>query len=237
MDKKRLDILNDLEKRLDYSFRDINLLSTALTHSSYINENQQLSVSNNERFEFLGDSVLGMCVSDLLVKKYINSAEGDLSKIRAALVNEKNLAGLARDLKIGDCLLIGRGEENAGSRDKDSFLADAFEAVVAAVYLDSDINKIMEFIIKLIEPLLENDNLSCDYFDYKTALQELCHERYKTTPIYQLVDSTGPEHAKMFEAMVMITNKLTQRGCGRSKKEAEKQAARRAWEKLQNEEE
>jgi ribonuclease III len=237
MDKKRLKVLNNLEKRLDYSFRDINLLSTALTHSSYVNENQQLSASNNERFEFLGDSVLGVCVSDLLVKKYINSAEGDLTKIRAALVNEKNLAGLARDLQIGDCLLIGRGEENSGSRDKDSFLADAFEAVVAAVYLDSDFNKIKDFIIKLIEPLLEDDNLPGDYFDYKTALQELCQKRYKTTPVYQLVDSAGPEHAKIFEVKVVITDKLTQQGRGKSKKEAEKQAARRAWETLQNEEE
>jgi ribonuclease III len=195
-----------------------------------------MTVSDNERFEFLGDSVLGVCVSDMLVKRYKNSAEGDLTKIRAALVNEKNLAGLARDLKIGDCLLIGRGEENAGSRDKDSFLADAFEAVVAAVYLDSDFHKIKDFIIKVIEPLLEKDKLSGDYFDYKTALQELCHERYKTTPVYRHVDSTGPEHAKIFEAKVMIANKLTENGCGKSKKEAEKQAARKAWEKLHNEE-
>lgn len=230
-------ILNDLEIRLGYHFRDITLLSTALTHSSYVNENQHLSVSDNERFEFLGDSVLGVCVSDLLVRKYITSAEGDLTKIRAALVNEKYLAGLARDLKIGECLLIGRGEENAGSRDKDSFLADAFEAVIAAVYLDSDFNKIKVFITKLIEPLLENDNLTVDYFDYKTALQELCHEKYKTTPVYQLVDSTGPEHAKMFEVKVIITNKLIQNGCGKSKKDAEKQAARMAWEMLKNDKE
>ncbi len=230
-------ILNDLEKRLGYRFSDINLLFTALTHSSYVNENQQPVISSNERFEFLGDSVLGVCVSDMLVKKYINSAEGDLTKIRAALVNEKNLAWLARDLKIGDCLLIGRGEENAGSRDKDSFLADAFEAVVAAVYLDSDFGKIKDFLIKLIEPLLEKDKLSDDYFDYKTALQEFCHERYKTTPIYQLINSTGPEHAKIFEVRVIIANKLMENGCGKSKKEAEKLAARRAWVKLHNEEE
>lgn len=236
MDHKRLKVLNDLEKRLGYRFHDINLLCTALTHSSYVNENQQLSVSSNERFEFLGDSVLGVCVSDLLVRKYINSAEGDLTKIRAALVNEKYLATLSRDLKIGECLLIGRGEENSGSRDKDSFLADAFEAVVAAMYLDSDFVKIKDFIIKLIEPLLENDNVTGDYFDYKTALQELCHERYKITPVYQLVDSTGPEHAKMFEVTVIIANKLALHGRGKSKKEAEKQAARKAWETLQNEE-
>jgi ribonuclease-3 len=236
MDKNRLKILHNLEEKLTYSFRDRNLLSTALTHRSYVNENQQLAVSDNERFEFLGDSVLGLCVSDLLVKKYINYPEGDLTKIRSALVGEKNLAQLARDLQIGNCLLIGRGEENSGSRTKESFLANAFEAVVAAVYLDSDFNSVNAVITKLIEPLLEDDNLSSDYFDYKTALQELCQKRYKTTPIYIVVDSAGPEHARVFEVRVVIVNKLTEYGSGKSKKEAEKQAAQKALEILQNEE-
>jgi ribonuclease III len=235
-DKNRLDIMHDLEKRLAYSFRDINLLSTALTHRSYVNENQQLAVSDNERFEFLGDSVLGLCVSDLLVKKYVDSPEGDLTKIRASLVNEKNLAQLARDLKIGDFLLIGRGEENAGSRAKDSFLADSLEAVVAAVYLDSDFDKVRTIITKLIEPLLQDDNLSSEYFDYKTALQELCQKRYKTIPIYMVADSTGPDHDKNFSVKVIIVNKLTEFGSGKSKKEAEKQAAQKAWEALRDEE-
>ncbi len=235
-DKNRLNILRDLEKRLAYTFRDINLLSTALTHRSYVNENQQLAVSDNERFEFLGDSVLGFCVSDLLVKRYVDSPEGDLSKIRASLVNEKNLAQLARDLKIGDCLLIGHGEENAGSRDKDSFLADSFEAVVAAVYLDSDFDKVKTVITKLIEPLLKDDNVSSEYFDYKTALQELCQKRYKTIPIYMVADSTGPDHDKSFTVKVIIVNKLTEFGSGKSKKDAEKQAAQKAWEALQDEE-
>jgi ribonuclease-3 len=236
LDKNRLDIMHDLEKRLAHSFHDINLLSTALTHRSYANENQQLSVSDNERFEFLGDSVLGLCVSDLLVKRYVDSPEGDLTKIRASLVNEKNLAQLARDLKIGDCLLIGRGEENAGSRAKDSFLADSLEAVVAAVYLDSDFDKVMTIITKLIEPLLGDDNLSSEYFDYKTALQELCQKRYKTIPIYMVADSTGPDHDKNFSVKVIIVNKLTEFGSGKSKKEAEKQAAQKAWEALRDEE-
>jgi ribonuclease III len=236
MDKNRLEILHNLERRLAYSFSDINLLSTALTHRSYVNENQKRSVSDNERFEFLGDSVLGLCVSDLLVKRYVDSPEGDLTKIRAALVNEKNLAQIARDLQIGDCLLIGRGEENAGSRDKDSFLADSFEAVIAAVYLDSDFNSVKAVITKLIEPLLEDDNLPSEHFDYKTALQELCQKRYKTTPIYIVADSTGPDHAKLFEVRVVIVNKLTETGRGKSKKDAEKQAAQKAWEILQDEE-
>jgi ribonuclease III len=236
MSKNGLKILHNLEEKLAYSFRDIKLLSTALTHRSYVNENQHPGVSDNERFEFLGDAVLGLCVSDLLVKRYVKSPEGDLTKIRAALVGEKNLAQLARDLQIGDCLLIGRGEENSGSRTKDSFLANAFEAVVAAVYLDSDFNNVMNVITKLIEPLLEDDNMPSDYSDYKTALQELCQKRYKTAPIYIVVDSTGPEHAKVFEVRVVVVNKLTEYGRGKSKKEAEKQAAQKALEILQNEE-
>ena len=236
MDKNRLENLHNLEKRLGYNFNDINLLSTALTHRSYVNENQQQSVSDNERFEFLGDSVLGLCISDLVVKKYIDSSEGDLTKSRAALVGEKNLAQLARDLHIGDYLLIGRGEDNSGSRDKDSFLADSFEAVVAAIYLDSDFNNVKNIITKLIEPLLEDDNLSSEYFDYKTALQELCQKKYKTIPIYMVTDSTGPDHDKIFTVKVIIVNKLTEFGSGKSKKDAEKQAAQNAWEILQDEE-
>jgi ribonuclease III len=236
MDKNRLEILNKLEERLGYSFRDINLLSTALTHSSYVNENQQLSTTDNERLEFLGDSILGACVSDLIIAKYTSSSEGDLTKIRASIVGEENLAQLARGLEIGNCLLIGRGEENSESRTKDSFLADAFEAVVATIYLDSDFNNAKDIINKIIEPLLEEDNLTAEYFDYKTALQELCQKKYKTVPIYLVVDSKGPEHAKVFEVRVVVVNKLTEYGSGKSKKEAEKQAAQKAWEILQNEE-
>ena len=229
--------MNKLEVRLEYDFRDINLLSTALTHRSYVNENQQLSLSDNERLEFLGDSVLGLCVSDLIIRKYAASPEGDLTRIRAALVGEKNLAQLAINLQIGDCLLIGCGEETSGSRNKESFLANALEAVVAAVYLDSDFNNVKDVITKLIEPLLRDDNLSSsDYFDYKTALQELCQKRYKTVPVYIIVGSKGPEHAKIFEVRVVVVNKLTEYGSGKSKKEAEKQAAQKAWEILQDEE-
>jgi ribonuclease-3 len=236
MDQKRLNILHDLENKLAYRFRDINLLSTALTHRSYVNENKQLSSSDNERFEFLGDSILGTCVSDLIIKKYVTYPEGTLTQIRAALVNEKQLAELARNLQIGDCLLLGRGEESSGSRTKDSFLANAFEAVIAALYLDSDFNNAKTIITRLIEPILKDDNSGTEYFDYKTALQELCQKRYKTTPLYMVTASTGPDHNKIFEVKVIIVNKLTESGTGKSKKDAEKQAAQKAWEILQNEE-
>lgn len=235
LDKDRLKILHGLEKRLAYRFRDITLLSTALTHRSYVNENPQLAFSDNERFEFLGDAVLGVCVSDMLIKKYGDFSEGTLSKIRASLVNEKPLAKIACDLNIGDCLLLGHGEENSGGRAKDSLLANALEAVIASVYLDSNFNKAKNAVNKLIEPLLKDDSITFKYFDYKTALQELCQKRYKITPIYTLIDSHGPEHAITFEVKVTIADKTTQIGSGKSKKEAEKQAAQKAWKILQDE--
>lgn len=236
MDKSRREVLKKLEERLDYRFRDVDLLVTALTHRSYVNENRQPGVSDNERLEFLGDSVLGLCVSDLLIKKYVDGSEGDLTKMRSVLVGEKNLAQLARGLQIGNCLLIGRGEENAGSRARDSFLANAFEAVVAAVYLDSGYENVRAVVRKLIEPFLEKETLPSDYFDYKTLLQEFCQRKFKTIPMYLLADTSGPEHAKVFEVKVVIVDKLTAIGTGTSKKEAEKQAAQMAWKILQDDE-
>ncbi len=236
MDQSRLRTLYDLEEKLAYRFREINLLSTALTHRSYVNENKLQDLSDNERFEFLGDSVLGACVSDLIIKKYLTYPEGTLTQIRAALVNEKQLAELARNLQIGNCLLLGHGEESSGSRTKDSFLANAFEAVIAAVYLDSDFNNVKTIVTRLIEPLLKDDISCSEYFDYKTALQEFCQKKYKTTPLYMVTGSTGPDHNKKFEVKVVIVNKLTETGAGKSKKDAEKQAAQKAWEILQNEE-
>ena len=236
MDKKRRDTLKNLETSLQYKFRDINLLSTALTHRSFINENKQMAISDNERFEFLGDSVLGFCVSDLIIKKYLTFPEGTLTQIRSALVNEKHLAKLARNLQIGDYLLLGRGEESSGSRKKDSFLADALEAIIAAVYLDSDFMNVKNMITKLIAPLLDDNISFSEYFDYKTALQELCQKRYKIIPSYTIIDSTGPDHAKIFQVKLDILNKLTTTGSGKSKKEAQKLAAQKAWEILHDEE-
>src|SRR5512145_2858408 len=134
MDKDRLKQLTALEESLSYVFRNKDLLSTALTHRSYVNENPQLSASDNERLEFLGDAVLGLCVSDLLMRRYTDFDEGTLSKIRSLLVNEKPLADLAAKLGLGDCLLLGRGEEHSGGRAKESLLANALEAVIAAIY-------------------------------------------------------------------------------------------------------
>jgi ribonuclease III len=236
-DKKRMEVLRELEKRLFYSFRDITFLETALTHRSYVNENPQLPVADNERYEFLGDSVLGLCISDLLIKKYADFAEGTLSKIRAAIVNEKPLAELASRLEIGSCLLLGKGEEISGGRSKDSLLANAFEAVIAAIYLDSGFTRTRSILKKLMGSLLNDDSLHAQFFDYKTSLQEFCQKTYKTAPVYRIVDSCGPDHAKIFDVEVIIAGVAIQSGSGKSKKEAEKQAAQKAWQKLHDDQE
>jgi len=235
--KKRRAELNGLEKRLSHNFRNITLLETALTHRSYVNENPQLAVADNERYEFLGDAVLGVCISDLLIKKYSDFSEGTLSKIRAAIVNEKPLAELARNLEIGNCLLLGKGEEISGGRSKDSLLANAFEAVIAAIYLDAGFAKTKSLLKKLMGPFLNDDSMHSQYFDYKTALQEFCQKKYKAAPVYKIVDSCGPDHAKTFEVEVSIGGKVIHAGSGKSKKEAEKQAAKKAWQELHNEKE
>lgn len=237
MNKNRDKQLTDLQEKLHYVFRDPDLLSTALTHRSYINENPQSGASDNERMEFLGDAVLGLCVSDLLMKKYRDFDEGTLSKIRSGLVNEKPLADLASKLGLGDCLLLGRGEEHSGGRTKESLLANAFEAVIAAVYLDSSFSKIRTLIKKLMKPLITDEDPSAECFDYKTVLQEFCQKKYKSAPLYTLISESGPDHDKTFEVEVAIGDDVRQTGRGKSKKDAQKQAAHRAWECLHRERE
>ena len=232
MGNDRLKQLNALQEKLHYAFRNPDLLSTALTHRSHVNENPQFGASDNERLEFLGDAVLGLCVSDLLIKKHADFDEGTLSKIRSLLVNEKPLADLAAKLGLGDCLLLGRGEDHSGGRTKESLLANALEAVIAAIYLDSSFSKTKTIIKKLMGPRLNDEALNAQCFDYKTALQELCQKKHKSAPLYTLLESSGPDHDKTFEVEVTIGPSIRQIGSGKSKKDAQKQAARKAWESL-----
>ncbi|MDD2276594.1 MAG: ribonuclease III [Smithellaceae bacterium] len=235
MNNDRMQKLAELQEKLSYVFRDATLLSTALTHRSYVNENPQSGGEDNERLEFLGDAVLGLCVSDLLMKKHPDFDEGTLSKIRSALVNEKPLADLALQLGLGDCLLLGRGEEHSGGRAKESLLANALEAVIAAIYLDSSFSKTKTLLRRLMKPMMKDEAIAAQSPDYKTALQELCQKKYKTAPIYTLLAESGPEHEKIFEMEVVIGDDIRKIGCGRSKKEAQKQAAQKAWESLHRE--
>ena len=228
--------LKELEAYLGYRFEDRGLLDNALTHRSFVNENSTLPCKDNERLEFLGDAVLELTVSDMLMKKFPDLAEGELSKLRASVVNEQPLAKLARSFRIGEFLLLGRGEEASGGRTKPSLLANAFESVIAAMYLDGGFDRTTAFIGRLFEPLIEAGAAAAVYTDYKTSAQEICQNLFRQLPRYIVISETGPDHEKRFETSLVIDERVIATGTGRSKKEAEQQAAREALEVLRNNE-
>jgi len=215
-----------LEKKLGYSFEDISLLRLALTHSSYANENKKNGEVCNERLEFLGDSILGMMVATLIYKGKPGMPEGQMTKLRAELVCEKSLASLAASFCLGECLLLGRGEEKGGGRARPSILADAMEAIIAAVYLDGGITSVARLIKKHFTQRLdkfENGNT-----DYKTALQEIIQEKQGRNLYYRIIGESGPDHLKSFAVEVLLDDRVIGNGIGKSKKEAEQAAARSA---------
>jgi ribonuclease-3 len=228
-----------LSARLDYRFRDEGLLRLALTHKSYCNEHPGEAPADNERLEFLGDAVLDFVVSDLIMERYPDHAEGELSKIRASLVRETGLAKIARDLGLGHLLRIGKGEAKSGGREKNSILADALEALLAAIYLDSraeaGLAEITAVIRALFSERVAQAEQSLRYADHKTELQEMVQKRYKDTVTYEIIREAGPDHEKHFEVAVSFHETVFGRGTGRSKKEAEQAAAREALEAFRNE--
>lgn len=230
-EKKRL---RRVEKAVGYSFKTLSLLKRALTHKSYANENKLSPEEQNERLEFLGDAVLELAVSELLMHKYPNFSEGDLSKFRAAVVNEKQLASLARQFRLGENLYLGRGEEQTSGREKPSLLADAYEAVLGAVYLDRGFSKASQIIQRHYVRLLDHSATEDFYKDYKTELQEKSQGLYRAVPRYRLASESGPDHDKTFEIELVIRGEVLGRGRGRSKKEAEQMAAREALQKFGN---
>lgn len=215
-------------KRLGYTFRRPELLQEAVTHSSYLNERQGTD-SCNERLEFLGDAVLGLVTGQYLYETYPRQAEGKLSKIRAAVVCEKTLAKLARKIHLGDCLLMGHGEEKTGGRDRDSILSDAFEAVIAAIYLDSDLETVRRWILQHLVPEIQSA-VSQPARDFKTALQEQLQKKKKMFPEYRIVQVTGPDHKREYTVELWWNNHLLAKGVAGSKKEAEQRAAKLALE-------
>ncbi len=220
--------IHDLEKKLGVRFSRPELLLQALTHRSFTGENRAFS-KDNERLEFLGDAVLELVISHLLYEKFgRDHDEGDLTKMRAWLVNETSLAEKARNLDIGAALRLGRGEEKSGGRDKPSILADAFEALVGALYLDRGIEKVFAFTEKVFEDTLNQVLTSGLSYDYKTALQEFTQAGYQATPEYRLEGISGPAHCRTFEVSVYFNGRPVSKGTGKSKKEAEQQAAERA---------
>lgn len=224
--------LHELEQHLDYTFHDLRLLRAALYHSSYANEHRAQSVSSNERLEFLGDAVLGFVSADYLYRKHPDLPEGELTRIRAALVCEDSLHEVAQRLHLGDFLMLGKGEESGGGRHRPSILADAVEAVLAAVYLDGGIDEARALVHRILlekepEQVVESRRRDC-----KTELQELVQRKPNQELRYELVSESGPDHAKVFTVAVMLNGQVVGLGSGHSKKEAERSAARTALEQM-----
>ena len=226
--------MNSLEKKLGYTFRDPQLLQSALYHSSYANEHREKKIQSNERLEFLGDAVLGLVTAEELYHRHPDLPEGDLTRIRAALVCEESLHEVALSLDLGSYLLLGRGEESGGGRERPSILADATESVFAAVYLDGGMEEARRIIHRVLLDKEREEAVEERRRDFKTELQELVQRRADQVLHYELVGSSGPDHAKVFRARVTINGVEAGSGTGHSKKEAEQSAARCALNALQN---
>lgn len=221
--------MEKLMEAIGYKFKDENCLQTALTHSSYANEHR--NTYNNERLEFLGDAVLSIIVSQYLFTNFKSKKEGDLTKLRASLVCEETLAVFARQIGLGEYIRFGKGEKNSGGGERPSILADAFEALIAAVFLDGGIEEARRFVLGFITEELDKTH-SANKADYKTALQEIVQQGGEEKLEYVLVGESGPDHNKRFTTEVYINSNKVGRGSGRSKKEAEQHAAREALKLL-----
>ncbi|MBI1920232.1 MAG: ribonuclease III [Geobacter sp.] len=224
--------MDDLQQRIGYRFGDTGLLREALTHRSYLNETGDLSLKDYNRLEFLGDAVIDLQVTLRLLERFPTSREGDLSRMRAALVDEEALAALARDLDLGDHLLLGKGEERSGGREKRSILADAYEALVGATFLDGGMEAAAKLIDAQMSPLIDDPALPQKGTDFKTLFQESAQSRWGVTPRYALKETSGPDHLRTFCVQAFVEDRLLAEGCGRSRKEAEQAAARAALEQL-----
>lgn len=229
----RKEQLKVLENRINYHFNKIYLLDRALTHSSYANQMELSYVEHNERMEFLGDSVLSLVTSEYLFKKYRNKQEGSLTKIRASVVCEDSLYNCAKKINLGDFILLGKGEELSGGRTRASLLADAYEALISAIYIDGGYEKAKEFVLSNLSDALKNAALNLDMKDYKTRLQELVQKKSGVKISYNITGDEGPDHNKTFFAEVVINESRAGKGQGHSKKDAEQEAAKCALESME----
>jgi ribonuclease-3 len=226
------DPVRALEARLATPFRDRALALAALTHKSYVNEHREDALQDNERLEFLGDAVIDLAVSHRLMERFPAAREGDLSKMRAAVVDEQGLSEMARALDLGGLLRLGRGEELTGGRQKASLLADAMEAVVAAIYVEAGLEAVLGLIDRFLGEAFARAAAGTLDRDYKTQLQELSQSALRATPRYRVVAERGPDHSKIFEVETDLRGEVVGRGEGRSKKDAEQAAAKLALDAL-----
>lgn len=217
--------LSILEREIGYAFRDKELLKRAMTHSSYLNEHRRERVKCNERLEFLGDAVLELTVSEALYKWYPKKPEGELTRLRASIVCEPTLALCAKEINLGEYLLLGNGEENGGGRGRASVTSDAMEALIGAIYIDGGFASVKEFIYQFILIDIEHKQL---FYDSKTILQEIVQSKSKETLFYQLTKEEGPDHNKHYEVNAILGNRVIGSGSGKTKKAAEMEAAYRA---------
>lgn len=225
-------LIEDLQKKISYHFKNIEILREALTHKSYVNENPELNLKDNERLEFLGDAVLDLAISASLIMNFPDSQEGELSRFKSMVVSETSLAKIAARLDLGRFLFLGKGEEQTGGREKESLLANALEAIIAAVYLDGGLEPADEFIRMTFSDeisVIAKEGIS---FDYKTDLQEYCQAQGLPLPVYRVSRETGPDHKKIFEIELLIQDEVFGIGIGRSKKDAEQKAAKEALKHL-----
>ena len=220
--------LKALQNKIDYSFKNEELLRHALAHSSYANEHRTEIPGSNERLEFLGDSILGLITAEYLFTHYKHLPEGNLTKMRALLVCETSLFGFAKEFDLGDHLLLGHGEELAGSRKRPSIVSDAFEALLAAIYLDGGLEAAKTFALPYLIRGAEEIAEHTRSYDYKTTLQEIAQQNPGELIQYKLIDASGPDHAKTFEVHCFLNSNLLGKGIGKSKKEAEQMAAKEA---------
>lgn len=220
-----------LQKTINYTFNNKNILREALTHSSFANEYKAERIKYNERLEFLGDSVLGLIISEYIFLKYVHLPEGELTKVRANVVCEPSLAEQARVINLGEYLLLGKGEDLTGGRQRESILADAFEALIGAIYIDGGIEAARKFILHYFLESIVLASKGSLFRDYKTHLQELLQGQTSEKITYRVVNEYGPDHNKVFDIEVLIGEKVIGRGRGKSKKEAEQKAAKEAIRK------
>jgi len=228
--------LDDFEKKIGYTFKDKNNAILALTHSSYANEKKNEKLQSNERLEFLGDAVLNIVISESLFTRNSELAEGDMTKVRANIVCEASLIKCSEKLNIGDYLLLGKGEELTGGRTRISILSDAFEAVIGAIYIDGGLDNAREFILRNMDGIIGEALKGTLLLDFKTQLQETVQKNNDCKIIYEIIDEKGPDHDKTFVTQVKINDKVMGSGKGKSKKEAEQNAAKSALEKYNEKE-